>query len=139
MSKRIVKLTEQDLAKIIKKVLSEGLLPTDKSYYFFSDAAKKFALKPGPSKFVKATPKASYFEVLMNPQPQNGLILYNCSGVLKLDLGGHMGYDSTKTVIFNDTVVKALNNSRFCKDGSYVNPDAYTLNSSPNQGDDSMV
>ena len=46
MSKKVIKLTEQDLALIIKKVLSEGILPTNKSYYVFSDAAKNYAITP---------------------------------------------------------------------------------------------
>jgi hypothetical protein len=128
MSKKVIKLTEQDLVHLIKKVLSEGILPTDKSYYFFSDAAKKFALTPGPRKFVKATPKASYFEIIMNPKPKGGTLLYDCSGVLKLDLGGKMGYGATNTVVYNDTIVKMLDKSKYCSSGSYANPDAYTKN-----------
>jgi hypothetical protein len=141
MSKKIIKLTEQDLAHIIKKVLSEGILPTDKSYYIFSDAAKKFALTPGPSKFVKATPKASYFEIIMNPKPKGGTLLYDCSGVLKLNLGGNMGYGATSTAVYNDTIVKLLNNSKYCKSGSYSNPDAYTKNDMdmPSDGSDETL
>jgi hypothetical protein len=140
MSKKVIKLTEQDLALIIKKVLSEGMLPTDKSYYIFSDAAKKFALTPGPSKFVKATPKASYFEIIMNPKPKGGNLLYDCSGVLKLNLGGNMGYSATKTVVYNDTIVKLLDKSKYCSTGSYANPDAYTLNTDmPSDGSDETM
>lgn len=140
MSKKIIKLTEQDLAHIIKKVLSEGILPTDKSYYIFSDAAKKFALTPGPSKFVKATPKASYFEIIMNPKPKGGTLLYNCSGVLKLDLGSNMGYNATKNVVYNDTVVKELDKSKYCKNGKYTNEDAYTMNTDmPSDGSDETL
>jgi len=140
MSKKVIRLTEQDLALIIKKVLSEGILPTDKPYYFFSDAAKKFALTPGPSKFAKAIPKASYFEVIMNPKPKGGTILYDCSGVLKLNLGGNMGYGATKTVVYNDTIVKLLNKSEYCKSGSYSNDDAYTLNTDmPSDGSDETL
>lgn len=140
MSKKVIKLTEQDLALIIKKVLSEGILPTDKSYYIFSDAAKKFALTPGPSKFVKATPKAAYFEIIMNPKPKGGTLLYDCSGVLKLNLGGNMGYGATNTVVYNDTIVKLLNQSKYCKSGSYTNPDAYTMNTDmPSDGSDETM
>jgi hypothetical protein len=128
MSKKVIRLTEQDLALIIKKVLSEGILPTDKPYYFFSDAAKKFALTPGPSKFTKVIPKASYFEIIMEPKPKGGTLLYDCSGVLKLNLGGNMGYGATKTVVYNDTVVRELNKSKYCKSGSYINTDANTMN-----------
>jgi len=140
MSKKVIKLTEQDLARIIKKVLSEGILPTDKSYYIFSDAAKKFALTPGPSKFVKATPKASYFEIIMDPKPKGGTLLYDCSGVLKLNLGGNMGYGATKTVVYNDTVVRELNKSKYCKSGSYINTDANTMNMDmPSEGSDETM
>jgi hypothetical protein len=128
MSKKVIRLTEQDLALIIKKVLSEGILPTDKPYYIFSDAAKKYAITPGPSKFVQATPKASYFEIIMNPKPNGGSLLYDCSGVIKLQLGGKMGYQATNTVVYNDTLVRELNKSKYCKTGSYTNPDAYTQN-----------
>lgn len=141
MSKKVIKLTEQDLALIIKKVLSEGLLPTDKSYYIFSDAAKKFPLTPGPSKFVQAIPKASYFEIIMNPKPKGGSLLYDCSGVIKLQLGGKMGYAATNTVVYNDTIVKLLNNSKYCKSGSYTNSDAYTKNDMdmPSDGSDETL
>jgi hypothetical protein len=141
MSKKVIKLTEQDLALIIKKVLSEGLLPTDKSYYIFSDAAKKFALTPGPNKFVKAIPKASYFEIIMNPKPRGGTLLYDCSGVIKLQLGGKMGYSATNTVVYNDTIVKLLNKSEYCKSGSYTNSDAYTKNDMdmPSDGSDETL
>lgn len=128
MSKKVIKLTEQDLALIIKKVLSEGILPTDKAYYVYSDAAKNYALTPGPSKFVKAIPKASYFQIIMNPKPKGGTLLYNCSGVLKLDLGSNMGYNAVKTVVYNDTIVKFLDKSEYCSGGKYVNKDAYSLN-----------
>lgn len=136
MSKKVIKLTEQDLAQIIKKVLSEGILPTDKPYYIFSDAAKKYAITPGPSKFVQAIPKASYFQIIMNPKPKGGTLLYNCSNELKLDLGGNMGYQSTNTVVYNDTLVRELNKSKYCKTGSYVNPDAYTQNNMNTPSDD---
>jgi hypothetical protein len=140
MSKKVIKLTEQDLALIIKKVLSEGILPTDKPYYFFSDAAKKFPLTPGPNKFVKAITKASYFQIIMNPKPQNGTLLYDCSGVLKMDLGSNMGYGATKTVVYNDTVVRLLNQSKYCKDGRYTNEDAYTMNTDmPSDGSDETL
>jgi hypothetical protein len=140
MSKKVIRLTEQDLALIIKKVLSEGILPTDKSYYIFSDAAKKFALTPGPSKFVKATPKASYFEITMNPKPKGGTLLYDCSGVLKLNLGSNMGYGATNTVVYNDTIVKLLDKSKYCSTGSYTNPDAYTMNTDmPSDGSDETM
>ena len=128
MSKKIIKLTERDLTRIIKKVLSEGILPTNKSYYIFSDAAKNYAITPGPSKFVQAIPKASYFEIIMNPKPKGGTLLYDCSGVLKLDLGGKMGYGASKTVVYNDTIVKMLDKSKYCSSGSYANPDAYAKN-----------
>ena len=128
MSKRIIKLTERDLTQIIKKVLSEQSLPTDKSYYISSDAAKKFPLTPGPNKFVKAIPKASYFQIIMNPKPGNGILLYDCSGTLKLDKGANMGYQSTTTIVYNNTIVEKLNKSKYCSGGSYVNPDTYTLN-----------
>jgi hypothetical protein len=128
MSKRIIKLTERDLTQIIKRVLTEQSLPTDKSYYIFSDAAKKFPLTPGPNKFVKAIPKASYFQIIMNPKPGNGILLYDCSGTLKLDKGGNMGYQSTTTIVYNNTIVEKLNKSKYCSGGSYVNPDTYTLN-----------
>lgn len=129
MSKKIIKLTELDLTRIIKKILSEGILPTNKPYYFFSDAAKKYAITPGPSKFVQAIPKASYFQIIMNPKPSNtGILLYNCSGVIKLDLGGKLGYTSTKKEVYNDTVVDALNKSKYCKGGKFTNPDVYTKN-----------
>jgi hypothetical protein len=140
MSKKVIKLTEQDLARIIKKVLSEGILPTNKPYYIFSDAAKKFALTPGPSKFVKAIPKASYFEIIMNPKPKGGILLYDCSGVLKLNLGSNMGYGATKTVVYNDTVVRELNKSSYCISGSYINPDANAMNTNmPSDGSDETM
>ena len=137
MSKKVIKITEQDLAHIIKKVLSEGILPTDKSYYLYSDVDKNYAITPGPSKFVQATPKASYFQIIMNPKPKGGTLLYNCSGVLKLDLGGSMGYNATKTIVYNDTIVKFLDKSKYCSSGKYSNPDAYSLNSNkPSDGSD---
>ena len=132
MSKRIIKLTERDLTQIIKKVLFEQSLPTDKSYYFFSDEAKKFPITPGPNKFVKVIPKASYFQIIMNPKPGNGILLYDCSGTLKLDKGGNMGYQTTATIVYNDTVVEKLNKSKYCSGGSYKNTDAYTLNNPSN-------
>ena len=140
MSKKVIKLTEQDLALIIKKVLSEGILPTNKSYYVFSDAAKNYAITPGPSKFVKATPKASYFEIIMNPKPKGGTLLYNCSGVLKLDLGSNMGYNATKNVDYNDTVVKEFDKSKYCKSGKYTNENSYTMNTDmPSDGSDETL
>lgn len=128
MSKKIIKLTELDLTRIIKKILSEGILPTNKPYYFFSDVGEKYAILPGPSKFVKAVPKASYFQIIMNPKPKGGTLLYNCSGVIKLQLGGNMGYVATNTVVYNDTVVDALNKSKYCEGGKFTNSDVYTKN-----------
>jgi len=139
MSKRIIKLTERDLTKIIKKVLSEQSLPTDKSYYIFSDEAKKFPLTPGPNKFVKTIPKATYFQVIMNPRPGNGIILYDCSGTLKLDKGSNMGYQSTPTIVYNDTIVSILNKTKYCSGGSYKNTDAYTLNNPSNTDGQTMA
>ena len=140
MSKKIIKLTERDLTRIIKKVLSEGILPTDKSYYIFSDAAKNYAITPGPSKFVQAIPKASYFQIIMNPKPKGGTLLYNCSGVIKLQLGGNMGYVATNTVVYNDTIVKLLDKSKYCKNGKYTNENAYTMNTDmPSDGSDETL
>jgi len=140
MSKKIIKLTERDLTRIIKKVLSEGILPTDKSYYIFSDAAKNYAITPGPSKFVQAIPKASYFQIIMNPKPKGGTLLYNCSGVIKLQLGGNMGYVATDTVVYNDTIVKLLDKSKYCKNGKYTNENAYTMNTDmPSDGSDETL
>ena len=140
MSKKIIKLTERDLTRIIKKVLSEGILPTDKPYYIFSDAAKNYAITPGPSKFVKATPKASYFEIIMNPKPKGGTLLYNCSGVIKLQLGGNMGYVATNTVVYNETIVKLLDKSKYCKSGKYTNENSYTMNTDmPSDGSDETL
>jgi len=140
MSKKIIKLTERDLTRIIKKVLSEGILPTDKSYYIFSDAAKNYAITPGPSKFVQAIPKASYFQIIMNPKPKGGTLLYNCSGVIKLQLGGNMGYAATNTVVYNDTIVKLLDKSKYCKNGKYTNENAYTMNTDmPSDGSDETL
>jgi hypothetical protein len=138
MSKKIIKLTERDLTRIIKKVLSEGILPTNKSYYIFSDAAKNYAITPGPSKFVQAIPKASYFEIIMNPKPKGGTLLYNCSGVIKLQLGGKMGYAATNTVVYNDTIVNLLDKSKYCKNGKYTNENAYTMNM-PSDGSDETL
>jgi hypothetical protein len=60
--------------------------------------------------------------------------------VLKLDLGGKMGYGATNTVVYNDTIVKLLDKSKYCSSGSYVNPDAYTLNSNiPSDGSDETM
>lgn len=140
MSKKIIKLTERDLTRIIKKVLSEGILPTDKSYYIFSDAAKNYAITPGPSKFVQAIPKASYFQIIMNPKPKGGTLLYNCSGVIKLQLAGNMGYVATNTVVYNDTIVKLLDKSKYCKNGKYTNENAYTMNTDmPSDGSDETL
>ena len=140
MSKKIIKLTERDLTRIIKKVLSEGILPTDKSYYIFSDAAKNYAITPGPSKFVQAIPKASYFQIIMNPKPKGGTLLYNCSGVIKLQLGGNMGYVATNTVVYNDTIVKLLDKSKYCKNGKYTNENAYAMNTDmPSDGSDETL
>ena len=140
MSKKIIKLTERDLTRIIKKVLSEGILPTDRSYYIFSDAAKNYAITPGPSKFVQAIPKASYFQIIMNPKPKGGTLLYNCSGVIKLQLGGNMGYVATNTVVYNDTIVKLLDKSKYCKNGKYTNENAYTMNTDmPSDGSDETL
>mgnify|MGYP000668179028 CR=1 FL=1 len=140
MSKKIIKLTERDLTRIIKKVLSEGILPTNKSYYIFSDAAKNYAITPGPSKFVQAIPKASYFEIIMNPKPKGGTLLYNCSGVIKLQLGGKMGYAATNTVVYNDTIVNLLDKSKYCKNGKYTNENAYTMNTDmPSDGSDETL
>lgn len=140
MSKKIIKLTERDLTRIIKKVLSEGILPTDKSYYIFSDAAKNYAITPGPSKFVQAIPKASYFQIIMNPKPKGGTLLYNCSGVIKLQLAGNMGYVATGTVVYNDTIVKQLDKSKYCKNGKYTNENAYTMNTDmPSDGSDETL
>lgn len=140
MSKKIIKLTERDLTRIIKKVLSEGILPTDKSYYIFSDAAKNYAITPGPSKFVQAIPKASYFQIIMNPKPKGGTLLYNCSGVIKLQLAGNMGYVATNTVVYNDTIVKQLDKSKYCKNGKYTNENAYTMNTDmPSDGSDETL
>ena len=140
MSKKIIKLTERDLTRIIKKVLSEGILPTDKPYYIFSDAAKNYAITPGPSKFVQAIPKASYFQIIMNPKPKGGTLLYNCSGVIKLQLGGNMGYVATNTVVYNENIVKLLDKSKYCKNGKYTNEDAYTMNTDmPSDGSDETL
>ena len=76
----------------------------------------------------------------MNPKPKGGTLLYNCSGVLKLDLGSNMGYNATKTVVYNDTVVKFLDKSKYCNSGSYSNPEAYSLNTNtPSDGSDQSL
>jgi hypothetical protein len=60
--------------------------------------------------------------------------------VLKLDLGGKMGYVGSKTVVYNDTIVKMLDKSKYCSSGSYANPDAYTLNTDmPSDGSDETM
>ena len=76
----------------------------------------------------------------MNPKPKGGTLLYNCSGVIKLQLGGNMGYVATNTVVYNDTIVKLLDKSKYCKNGKYTNENAYTMNTHmPSDGSDETL
>jgi len=51
-----------------------------------------------------------------------------------------MGYGGSKTVVYNDTIVKLLNQSKYCSSGSYTNPDAYTMNTDmPSDGSDETM
>jgi hypothetical protein len=119
---KIIRLTESELVKLVKKVLQEQKIDKTKPYYFFTTSDKTNSFKPGPSKFVNIIPKDYYMQVIFNPKPNGGVILYDCSGQLKIGLPGSAGYRTTKTITYNDTLVTALNKTKYCKTGTYVNP-----------------
>lgn len=112
------RLTEEDLNRIVKKVISEQS-PSDKPYFFFTSPEKRVALKPGPSKFRNIIPKSYYMVINFEPKPGGGQILYDCSGTLKVGKGNYGGYDTVKTVVYNDTLVSKLDKSKWCKGGTY--------------------
>ena len=112
------RLTENDLNRIVKKVLSEQSIKKG-PYYFFTDSGKKRALTPGPSNFQSIVPKSYYMAINFSPKPGGGVILYDCSGTLKVGKGNYAGYDTVKTIVYNDSLVEQLDKTKYCKNGAY--------------------
>jgi hypothetical protein len=138
MQNKRSRLTESDLNRIVGKVLNEQNIPKG-PYTFFTTPDKRKYILPGGNKLTKLVPKGYYLELNFSPAPGGGRILYDCSGVLKLAKGSnYAGYDTVKTVVYNDTLVTKLDGSKYCKGGSY-NSGSLTKTDTDNQGLDTEM
>jgi len=131
---KIVRLTESDLIKLVKKVLNESAQEYNKetkTYTLFYDAGKTSAI--GEYNLVGIKPGADRIIVTFTPTIQfrgvggTNSIHYKCDGTLKL--GGRLNYEQNPAV-YNDTLLKKLNTSVYCNTGKYVNPNTNTFNKS---------
>ena len=140
---KIVRLTESDLIKLVKKVLKESAQEYNKekkTYTLFYDAGKTSAI--GEYNLVGIKPGADRIIVTFTPTIQfrgvggTNLIHYKCDGTLKL--GGKLSY-SQNPAVYNDTLLNKLNTSNYCKTGSYINPNTNTFNQSSDNSGESLV
>jgi hypothetical protein len=140
---KIVRLTESDLVKLVKKVLKESAQEynnTTKSFTFFYDAAKQSPI----GEFNIGTPKPSTDRIIVPITPTmqyrgvggTNSIHYKCDGTLRI--AGKLSY-SQNPPVYNDTLLKKLDTSIYCKTGKFINPNTNTFNQSSNTGDEGLV